>query len=108
MGGSGRGVFLLEQQRKDALFLLSRPVLETTLARLEYIWRSCQGRHTSCPRLSFLSPCFLHTFTQLPLWHLSGNDVKSLAYLSVSYRFTMHPPASLYSCIIAGIAFLML
>src|SRR2546425_11289965 len=71
MGGSGRGVFLLEQQRKDALFLLSRPVLETTLASLECIWRSCQGRYTSCPRLTFLSPCLLHTFTQHSLWYQS-------------------------------------
>src|SRR5690349_19678387 len=69
MGGSGRGVFLLQQQRKQALFLISRPVLETTLADLECIWRFCQSLYTGCSRPTFISPCLLHTFTQHSLWY---------------------------------------
>ncbi len=61
---------MLEQPHKDALFLCSWSVLETRVARLACLWRSCQGRFTCCPHLMFLSPCFLRTCTQHSLWHL--------------------------------------
>ncbi len=38
-------------------------------AKLECFWRSCQGRYTRCTRLTFLSPCLLHNFTQHSIWH---------------------------------------
>ncbi len=71
MTGSGRGVFVLEQQRKNALFLLAWPVRETTLACLEGFRRACQGSYILCPCLTFLSLCFLHLFPQLSLWYPS-------------------------------------
>src|SRR5260370_25100390 len=52
------------EMNQGTLLLISRPVLETTLASLECIWRFCQCMYTSCPRLTFFSPCLLHTFTQ--------------------------------------------
>src|SRR5258708_29664804 len=88
MGGSGRGVFLRQQQRKDTLFLISRPVLETTLASLECIWRFCQCLYTSCPRLIFLSPYLLHTFTQHSLWHLKYG-YRCSKFLHLFYRHSI-------------------
>jgi len=70
MGGSGRGVFALEQPRKDVLFLLSWSVLETRGAHLKCLLQSCQGRFTPCPHLAFSPPCFLRPCTQHSLWLL--------------------------------------
>src|SRR5438105_329350 len=73
MGGSGRGGFLLSHQpQKEALFLRAVPFLGTTLATLWCTWSFDQVMRTCCPHLAVIPSYFLHSFTQLSLWHPTG------------------------------------
>src|SRR5258708_94792 len=57
--------FLLQQQRKHALFLISRPVLETTLASLECLRGFCQSLYKVAP----VSPSYLLAYC-IPLHNI--------------------------------------